>query len=586
MKLSVVVVALSTIALNACAGEPRRGEFVAGPLAQQTDGDDRPTASGGLDKASPNASLPTQELTGKLLYQILLAEIAAQRGRTNVAVTTYLEVAKATRDPRIAQRATELAMYGRMPQQALEASTIWSDADPQSQQARQIMASLLLSTGKLDQAQMQLKKYLAGEEADVKQSFMSLNSLLARHPDKAAALAMMRSLAEPFGQLPEAHYAVAVAAMNAKDTQLALSEVKRAQELRTDWEPAAQLEGQILQQTNPARAAEFYTGFLTRNPKANEVRMSFARLLADQKNYSGARDQFNELVKHAPNNPDISFAIGLLSMQLQDYPSAESYFTKSLGQSPRDPDMIRMYLGQVAEDQKHYDKAAEWYKQVTTGEQAMNAQIKYAGMLFRQNKLDEARQHLQSIPVQSDQQKVQILLADANLLRDAKRFEEAYKALSDGLAKYPDALDLIYDRAMAAEKVDKIDVLEQDLRRLIQLKPDHAHAYNALGYTLADRNLRLPEALELIKKGLEISPDDPFIIDSLGWVYYKMGNLEEALVHLRKAFQARPDPEIAAHLGEVLWVQGSRTEADKIWRAAAEANPDNEVLNSIMKKFK
>ncbi len=594
MKISLSVAILGLSWVSACASSPSRPVHIAGPLAQQMDADDvdgdgdvdKPQASVVPDKRVTPANLPAQELSAKILYQMLLAEIAAQRGRINVAVTTYLEVAKATRDPRIAQRATELAMYGRLAPQALEASTIWAETDPQSQQARQIMTSLLLASGKLDQARPHLEKFLAGDEKEVRQSFLGLNNLLARHPDKEGTLKMVRELADPFPQMPEAHYAVSMAALNAKQVDVALAEARRALELKPDWEGAAQLQGQILQQSNKEGAIKFYQEFLEKNPKASDLRLSFARFLADQKDYKGARGQFNELEKVAPNNPDIIMAIGLLSLQLQDYEAAEGYFSRALGLSPRDPDGIRMYLGQVNEDRKRYDKAGEWYKQVGPGEQYLNGQIKYANMLARQGKLDEARAHLQGVKAEGNQQKIQITLADASLLREAKKYDESYRLLGEALEKNPDAPDLLYDHAMAAEKLDKLDVLERDLRKLIELKPDHAHAYNALGYTLADRTTRLPEALELIKKAVELAPEDAFILDSLGWVHYRLGNMDESLTHLRRAFEIRPDPEIAAHLGEVLWVKGSQAEASKLWRAAYAEHPDNEVLASIMKKYK
>jgi tetratricopeptide (TPR) repeat protein len=592
--LSRCMIVLGMVALSACAASPKRIDVAAGPgpLAQQMelqDDEDAPAAV--MPQQRPQqtetANLPAQELTPKLLYQMLLAEVAAQRGRMNVAVTTYLEVAKATRDPRVAQRTTELALAGRLPQQALEASTIWAETDPQNQQARQIMTSMLLGTGKIEQAKPHLQKFLSGDEKDIRETFVQINNLLSRHQDKAAALQLVKDLAQPFPQMAEAQYAVGVAAFNAKQPEMAIGQAKRALELKPDMELAAQLVGQALQQENKKdEATKFYADYLNKNPKANDTRLTFARFLADQKDYKGAREQFNELMKAAPENSDITLAVGLLSMQLQDYDAAESYLTKALGMQPKDPNAIRMYLGQLSEDRKQFEKAGGWYKQVTQGEQFMGAQVKYATMLARQGKLDDGRKHLQGLPAQSDQQKIQLILADAGLLREAKQYEESYKLLTETLEKNPDSPEVLYDHAMAAEKIEKIDVLEQDLRKLIQLKPDHAHAYNALGYTLADRTTRYQEAFDLISKAVELSPEDAFILDSLGWVQYRMGKLDEALATLRKAFEARPDPEIAAHLGEVLWAKGSRSEADKIWNAALQEHPDNESLMNAIKKHK
>ncbi len=231
------------------------------------------------------------------------------------------------------------------------------------------------------------------------------------------------------------------------------------------------------------------------------------------------------------------------------------------------------------------DKAMEWYRSVTSGTQYIPAQIKYALLLSKTGKMDEGLQHLHQLPITNDQQRAQLTVAEAQLLREAGDYKKAFQLLSDALKKLPDYPDLLYDRALAAEKIGKSDIMEQDLRKLIQLRPDHAHAYNALGYGLAEHSDRLPEALELIEKAIKLSPDDPYIMDSLGWVHYRMGNLNQGLSYLRQAFGLNPDPEIAAHLGEVLWVQGTREEAKDVWQSTLKNHPDNEVLLGTMKKF-
>jgi tetratricopeptide (TPR) repeat protein len=189
------------------------------------------------------------------------------------------------------------------------------------------------------------------------------------------------------------------------------------------------------------------------------------------------------------------------------------------------------------------------------------------------------------LPATNNQQRTQLIIAEAQLLRETGSYQKAFQVLSSGLEKLPDNVDLLYDRALAAEKIGKFDIMEKDLRKLIQLKPDHAHAYNALGYGLAEHSKRLPEALELIEKAIALSPHDPYILDSLGWVHYRMGNLNQGLSYLRQAFGMNPDPEIAAHLGEVLWMQGTTEDAKEVWQSALKNNPDNEVLIGTMKKF-
>ena len=278
-------------------------------------------------------------------------------------------------------------------------------------------------------------------------------------------------------------------------------------------------------------------------------------------------------------------AVALLAIELKDYAAAEQTLRRALAQNPKDSDTIRLYLGQVDEERKRFDDAKRWYQEVGRGDQYIPAQVRYAGVVAKEGDLAGARRYLQQLPVQNNQQRVQLIQAEAQLLRDQSQYQEAYDLLGRSLDKLPNYPDLLYDYAMAAEKVNRVDVLESNLKKLIVIKPDHAHAYNALGYTLADRNERLKEAEEYIDKALKISPDDPFILDSKGWVLYRRGQTKEALVYLRRAFAERPDPEIAAHLGEVLWAQGQKDEAEKVWRQALQDNPDNEALRTAVKRF-
>src|SRR5262249_13998414 len=251
----------------------------------------------------------------------------------------------------------------------------------------------------------------------------------------------------------------------------------------------------------------------------------------------------------------------------------------------KDPDSARFYLGQVNEERKHYDEALKWYSTVEPGEQYINAQARYAGILAKQGKLAEARKHLQQASAQNNQQRVQLTQAEAQLLRDANQYQAAFDLLGEALEKLPNYPDLLYDHAMAAEKVNRIDILEGNLKKLIQIRPDHAHAYNALGYTLADRNQRVDEAYGLIETALKLAPDDPFILDSMGWVLYRMGRHKEGVDYLQRAFALRPAREIAAHLGELLWAAGDHNQARKIWSEALKEHPTNESLLATVKRF-
>lgn len=536
--------------------------------------------------AEPAPVLPKQDLTETILYEFLLAEIAGQRGNVGLAAQAYADIAKRTRDPRIARRATEVAIYARMQSTAIESARIWHETEPGSARALQVFTGLLLNAGRLDESLPYLRKLLASEGKGIGDAFLQINRSFANTQDKAAVLRVVKLLADDHPALPEARFAIAQAALAAGDTELALAETRRAQAIKPDWEQAVLLEAQILQRTSGDQALARITQFLQKYPNSRDVRLSYARALVSEKQFPKARAEFQKLLSDFPTNTEVIYAVALLSLQLQDYAIAETNLRRLLELNYRDPNTIRIYLGQSAEEQKKFGDALRWYGAVSPGEQFIPAQIRFAQVLAKQGKVTDARAHLQNLTAANSQQRVQLILAEASVLRDANQSREAFELVGRALGSEPDHPDLLYDYAMLAEKLDRVDVLESSLRKLISIRPDHAHAYNALGYSLADRNIRLPEARKLIEAALKLSPDDSFIIDSMGWVLYRMGDLPEAVKYLRRAYAGRPDADIAAHLGEVLWTLGERDEARKLWRDAAEKTPANETLQNTIKRFK
>jgi tetratricopeptide (TPR) repeat protein len=567
-------------ALAACAQPSPRGDEAGAPAAK------KPPRVVVAKPEAGRAALPDVDLSEDLLFKMMVAEIAVQRGQPHIAVQTYLELARTTRDPRIAQRATEIAWNARFNSAALEAAGIWLQVDPGSAQARQIIAALLVNQAQLADTQPHLEKWIAADPANVGQSFLQLSSLLSRHKDRLAVLILMQALARPYPDVPEARLAVAQAAWNADDQQASLDEARAALKLRPNWELAALFVAQVLQRRSNEEAAAFLAGFVRDNPGAHDARLAYARVLVNSKNFPEARRQFEALVADNPDNTDIGMAVALLAMQANDYDAAETQLKRLLELNYKDPDVARFYLGQVNEERKRFEEALKWYSTVAPGEQFINAQARYAGVLAKQGKLPEARKHLQQVGgAGGSMQRVQLMQAEAQLLRDASAYQEAFELLGQALVWMPNSPDLLYDRAMAAEKVNRLDILEGDLKQLIKIRPDHAHAYNALGYTLADRNQRIQEAHALIQTALKLSPDDPFIQDSMGWVLYRMGRTREGLDYLQRAYKQRPDPEIAAHYGEVLWAAGRRDEARKVWAESLKDHPGNETLQATVKRF-
>jgi tetratricopeptide (TPR) repeat protein len=531
-----------------------------------------------IDHAQP-------ELTSEFVYKYLVGEVAGQRGDIALASALFYDLAKSSRDPRLAERATRAAAYGNLQQQAISAASLWAELDPESTEAQQAISQMLLGSGNLNDAQPYLKKLLA-DEGTRASGFMYLNSALARYPDKEEALKLVQDLAKPYPNLAEAHLTLAHSALLAGKDDLALKELKIAEDMRPDWELAAMLHGEILLQKSPTEALAFYRRFTDQHPEANDARLAYAKLLVNKQQLNEARIQFEKLAKVAKDNPDMAIVVGLLAGQLGDFAQADIYFQQALERGFKDPDQVYIYLGQSAEKQNRDEQALSWYRRVESGDLHFDAQLRVASVLAHQNKLDEARALLHNIPDLDSEQQAGAIQMEAHLLAQAKRYDEAYAMLENAVNTLPNTPDIIYDYAMMAEKVQRFDVMEQQLRKLIQLKPDFAQAYNALGYTLADRNERLGEATNLIEKALALSPNDYYILDSMGWVQYRLGKLDKAADYLRRAYTAQTDPEIAAHLGEVLWQQGKRDEAVKTWDEALRKHPDNEALLNTTKKFR
>lgn len=539
-----------------------------------------PFAARAADKNQPAAP----GLSAEFVYKFLIAEISGQRGDVNLAGGLMYELAKTAKDPRLAERSTKALLYGKQGQAALQAATLWAELDGESADARQILTQLLLASGKTSELRPHLQKLLADEKSRPA-GFLYLTGLLSRGEDKAGTFKLIQELAKPYPGLPEARIATAHAAWAAGKEQIALAELKTADKLRPGWEIAALLQGQILQ-ARPLEALQFYRVFLDQYPTSNEVRLANAKLLVNEKQFEAARREFDKLIETNPGNADIHVTVGLLSVQLEDFSSAQNHFKQALELHYKEPDQIYFYLAQLADQAQQYDEAQTWFDVISPDSPFyFDGQIKAAFIQAKLGQLDLARKRLQSSSSMTPEQEVAALQAEASLLSNANRQQDAFNLLAHAVSTRPNSPELVYDYAMAAERVKRFDIMEQELRKLMLMKPDFAQAYNALGYTLADRNERLDEARALIEKALSITPNDHYILDSMGWVFYRQGRLDEALEYLQRAYQLQSDPEIAAHLGEVLWQQGQRAKAADVWEKALQDHPDNEALLNTSKQF-
>lgn len=575
LNLNRVTIIFLLLSLAACANAPQRDAGLA--LASESKAEDQQDLF--------ESKLPKVELTSQMLYQFLMGDVAVQRGQTALATLTYLELAKSTRDPRVARHAAHLAFETRQMNKVMEAARLWQELEPDSLRAKRMLAAMLLRNGKLDEAAPHLKGLMASDPDNLADDFMQVYPMLARYPDKSAAYELVREMTTLYPRVAEAHWALAQLAEAGGRHETALEEARHASILRPEWDKAILLQAQLHQREMPQKALALLKGYIATYPDNKDVRLFYGRILMEQKQYGEARSQFQYMLDEDPESADLVFAVALLSFEMGELDRAEQELKLSLSNGKKDESSVYYYLGQLSEAKNLGEEALQNYGKVRDGEYVFSAHLRSAYLLNKAGKPEDARQQLQMVTAQNDQQRVQLVLLEARILREAKQLEAAYQVMQQGLDVLPDHPDLLYEAGMLAEQVGKIDTFEKMMRRLIELQPDFAHGYNALGYSLLDRNERLSEGMQLVEKAYQLAPDDAAIMDSVGWGHYRLGNLTKSVEFLRRAYTSSPDPEIAAHLGEVLWMRGDKEEAKKIWQQALQANSDNEVLVIVVKKF-
>ncbi len=567
LKRSAIILSLL---LAACAHAPQPAiEQVATPEPE----------------AEKSLNLPRLELSGQMLYEFLMGDVASQRGIPGMAAQIYMKLADSTRDPRVASRAAHLAYDAHDMDKAVEAFNLWLELEPSSLQAKQMLSMMLVGGGRLDEARPLLVDMLAAYPGRAGHALMKIYPFLAQHPDKIAVFDLLHQLTQPYLHVAEAHLVLAQAAGAAGKHELALDEVRQARSLRAEWEMAALFEAQLLQQEAPQQTLEVLRKYLASYPDAPDARLLYARILLEQKQYAESRVEFQRLLDIHPENADLAFAVAILSLEMGELERAENGLQLALARGKKDEGTVYYYLGQLSEAKKNNEAALQNYRKVQGGEYVFAARLRAAYLLYSAGKLEEARDYLHQTVSQNNQQRVQLMSLEAQILHEAKQPEAAYQILMQGLEKLPNHPGLLYDAAMLAEKIGKHEVFEQLMRKVIQIKPDNAQAYNALGYSMLERNERVQEGMQLVEKAIQLAPSDTGIIDSVGWGHYRLGNIPKSLEFLRRAYTANPDPEIAAHLGEVLWVQGEKGEAKKVWDNALKSHPDSEVLQEAVKRF-
>jgi tetratricopeptide (TPR) repeat protein len=537
-----------------------------------------------------NKDLPNVALTSQIVFQVLAAEVALQRTQPAPAYQTYMALARDTHDPRMAQRAAEIALAAQSPSDALAAGQLWQQYAPSSERAAQLDASLLVLSGKPDDASPLLARELSKIPADNRgNAILSLQLLLSRGPNRVGGLHVLQDLLKNDLDRPEAQLAIARQQLAANDQPGARASLERALKLKPDYLQAALALSQMGQAERDEGIASFEK-YVQQHPKSHDARLALAQLYLANDRLDAAQKQFEIIRASNPYELMPLMALGLIKIQQKQYDAAQGYlkqYAQAAEKTPgADAGQAYIYLAQLSLEQKSDAAATQWLDKVApSSQQYIAAQITRAQLFEKQGKPDDARKLLAGLRSPDPRDQALITRTDAAILFDAKRYPEAEARLAQATQDFPDDPDLVYDYAMAAEKTGHYDVMETELRRLILAQPNNPQAYNALGYSLADRNQRLQEADKLIEKASALAPDDALIMDSLGWVKYRLGDTSDAAKLLRRAYELLPNAEIGAHLGEVLWNAGAQEQARAAWRDARKLEPDNDTLVKTLKRF-
>lgn len=546
-------------------------------------------------EAAPQASA----LNAELFYQLLLGELAVRSDDPGSAFSLMLDAARKTEDPAVYQRAVEIALQARSGESALQAARAWKQAHPKSRDANRFVLQILLALNRVGETAEPLKAELALVPSIERNTALALvPRLYARASDRKQAASVVEQAVAPYLTRPESASAawtcVGRMRLGAEDPRGALEAARHAQAADPAAEGPALLALEIMGPDWPQAEALVRT-YLAAKPLP-EIRMAYVRALLDAQRLADAEQQLQALTRQNPEYGEAWLVQGVLQVQEGKLDAGEASLKRFLslvparasGESPegsRAQAQAYLALAQVAEKRGDLPAAGRWLDQIKSPQDLVATQTRRAALLARQGRMDQARQLIRDLPERKPEDARSKLLSEAHLLRDFKQHQASYDLLAQALARAPQDAELLYEQAMAAEKLERFAEMEKLLRQAIAAKPDSPAAYNALGYALADRNQRLPEARQLIRKALDLAPGDPFITDSLGWVEFRLDNKAEAARLLEQAFKSRPDAEIAAHLGEVLWSLGQKDRALATWREGLRLNADNETLRETLKRL-
>lgn len=572
------LLALISAALVSCAGN----------TGKKTTTD---TASNGISDAESETeaipeNLPDVELSPDLMYKLMLSDIALQQSNNELALAALVDSAIETRDPRLAAQATRLAVIANQFPTAIQMGMLWQELSPDNVDVYQTLGNLLVVEKQPERAVVYYSKALSlADEESRSKLLKQISSTLIRYGSQMQALALIEQLAKEYPDSADVALAHASVASKLKEYEVANSAIDRTLELDPDSDDAAVFKFSLLVLQSKDRDAEqFANSYLKQHPQSLVLRTVLARYYIESNKLDEAEKEY--LIIHRQDETSViaPMALALIRMDKKQYTDATVYLEKVLELQPSN-DLARIYLGDIATLQNRFDDAIQWYRSVTSAEQLFTARLRLVDAVKQRDGVDAALRELEAMHPESPQQQVDLILLENELLIEAGRDDEALELVNDALTDNPDNIDLLYARAMIAARREDVAGLEKDLLRVLEIKPGHVQSLNAYGFTLADLTDRYKEAYSLISAAHKQKPNDPFILDSMGWIEFKRGNYAEAEAYLRRALAKRNDPEIAYHLTEVLLAAGKTREARKVWTAASKDFPDDKKLQTLSEKI-
>jgi tetratricopeptide (TPR) repeat protein len=526
-----------------------------------------------------------RELDEDLVYSYLVGEIGAHRGELRLAQTHYQHAAILARDAYAAERATRIALHLKDYQAGLASARRWVELAPNDMTARQLAAVLFLRNEQPDAAGEQLDALVKIAEARNVDGFLHAASALSVETDRAAAEQLMQALHDRHPDDIRSLYAVAVLEAAHRRFPEAEGHLREVVATQPEWEqPRVLLSRVLVAQSQRDQALVFLADSVKRYPDSTLLRTTYSRLLVDAADYAQALEQFRNLYRLKPGDDEVAFGYAMLATQQEQWDEARPLW-QELRANPERRDEASYYLAQIEERTGNEDLAIGLFRSVSGSELKVDAVMRVAQILARTGRLAEARDALQQARIANPGRAADLYIAETQVVQKHGEREEALALYASALDAFPDNHDLLYNRALFVVEFGDFAWMERDLRRVLEQDPDHADALNALGYTLADRNERLDEAFAYVARALKLRPDSPAILDSMGWVLYRQGDLAQAASFLRRALSLSQDDEIAAHLGEVLWVSGKRADAEAVWSEALVHTPDSEKIRAVIERL-